>query len=412
MTPTKKPLTDAYLRSLKPPAEGDLLVRDPGHAGLELRIRSGGAATWAIRARKPDGERVRVTLGRYPTIGLAAARKAATVALAAVQGGRNPVEEKRQATAAREAAAAEPTVQDCVEAWLAARAPTWRPSTYETAEGHMRRLVLPKLGKRTLRGTMRADWVGLVEEKRRTHPGGAATAYRWIQSFLNDAEASGWIDAPLLPRKGAQRIAPQGAARERALSDDELRDVWRAAGKLSAKPRAFVRLLILTAARREEVAGIQAEEIDLSAATWMIPAARSKNGTALTVPLSNLAMAEIHAVLREDATGHLLGRHASGSMSGFSKIKAQLNQLLPADMAAWRLHDLRRTARTGMGRLGVADTAAEAALNHLSGRSALVRTYDRHDYAAEATQALTTWQGHVTGLAGAGAEVVPLPKRV
>ena len=78
---------------------------------------------------------------------------------------------------------------------------------------------------------------------------------------------------------------------------------------------------------------------------------------------------------------------------------------------AWRWHDLRRTARTGMTRLGVPRDHAEAAINHVSGRSKLERTYDRHDYAPEVIAALTLWQGHVAGIAGQAAEVVMLAGR-
>ena len=77
-------------------------------------------------------------------------------------------------------------------------------------------------------------------------------------------------------------------------------------------------------------------------------------------------------------------------------------------MPPWRIHDLRRTARSGMARLGVPRDHAEAALNHLSARSALERTYDRHDYGPEIVAALTLWQGHVAGLVGQAAVVVPL----
>ena len=77
-------------------------------------------------------------------------------------------------------------------------------------------------------------------------------------------------------------------------------------------------------------------------------------------------------------------------------------------VTGWRFHDLRRTARTGMTRLGVVRDQAGAAINHLSGRTALERTYDRHDYAAGIIAAVTVRQGHVAGLVGAAGELVRL----
>jgi integrase len=245
-----------------------------------------------------------------------------------------------------------------------------------------------------------------------------------VSSFLNHAEAAGWIPLALLPRKGAATLAPQPSARARVLSDAELADVWTASEGLGEKPRAFVRLLILTAARRDEVAGIRAGEIDLEAGLWRLPAERTKNGQAITLPLGALALAELRAVWPAEPPGpdwRLLGRFAGEAFSGFSRVKARLDGALAeararraagADPPApWRIHDLRRTARTGMTRLGVPKDHAEAALNHVSSRSALERTYDRHDYAPEVLAALRTWQAYVAGLVGDGAEVVSLAER-
>jgi len=86
-------------------------------------------------------------------------------------------------------------------------------------------------------------------------------------------------------------------------------------------------------------------------------------------------------------------------LRGFSKLKLRLDNL--SDIAPWRWHDLRRTARTGMTRLGVPRDHAEAAINHVSGRSSLERTYNRHDYADQIASALGAWQTHVAGLVGA-----------
>jgi integrase len=235
-----------------------------------------------------------------------------------------------------------------------------------------------------------------------------------LSSFLAHAEAAGWIAAHPLPRKGAALLAPDAAPRERVLTDAELRALWRASEGLNPKPRAFVRLLILTAAREMEVADIAFGEMDLAARRWTIPQARTKNGSSYAVPLCPLAVAEIAAVWPEHGASakphrRLLGAVDGGGLRGFSKLKARLDAR--SGVMAWRWHDLRRTARTGMTKLGVARDHAEAAINHVSGRSRLERTYDRHDYAEEAAAALALWQAHVAGLVGQGGEVVPLADR-
>ena len=101
-----------------------------------------------------------------------------------------------------------------------------------------------------------------------------------------------------------------------------------------------------------------------------------------------------------------VGRTAGSGFRGFSKLKVRLD--VASKVEGWRFHDLRRTARTGMSRLRVPRDHAEAAINHLSGRSKLERTYDRHDYATEIIAALSAWQMHVAGLVGSAADLPPL----
>jgi len=340
-------------------------------------------------------------------MGISEARKAAMKALVAVQGGGDPVGERRAARAAKLERSKEATVEDRLQEWQAARSKDrvkgWSPR--HAAE--VRRLVdadiIPALGKRLLKETARADWTGLVMTKGKSAPGAASNLYRAISAFTNYAEAAGWIDVALLPRKGAATLAPPPRSRERVLSDAELRAVWLAADREAPKLRAFVRLLILTAAREMEVADMAAGEVDLAASRWTIPAERAKNRTAYTVPLNGLAAAELRAVWPNDqprADHRLLGRGSSSGFRGFSHLKARID--LAAGVSSWRWHDLRRTARTGMTRLGVPREHAEAAINHISGRSALERTYDRHNYADEVLGALGRWQAHIADLVSGG----------
>lgn len=289
----------------------------------------------------------------------------------------------------------------------------WSDAHVERVAWMHKKVVAPALGKRPLAETARADWTGLVGEAHKRGPAAAGNLLRIVSAFLNYAEAAGWIDAPLLPRK-AGKLAPPVAARDRVLTDDELKRVWHGAGLLSPKARTFARLLILTAARRGEVAGIALGEVDRAAGLWTLPAPRTKNRAAHVIPLGALALTALSDVWPEDADEldadyRLLGKMNDSALSGFSKIKAALDAA--SGVAEWDWHDLRRTARTGMARLGVAREAAEAALNHVTGRSGLVGVYDRHDYRPEALAALRVWQAHVAGLIGHGAEIVPLAER-
>jgi integrase len=425
-----KELNDLALRNVKPPASGRLEIRDSEVVGLVLRVTPNGAMTWSVRTRTKDGKQTRPKLGAYPSMGIAAARKAARLAIGGIIGGADPVEDKRKAREARRNRLAEATVTERLRDWRDTRQASLERAWSARYSAEVSRIcdhdLIPAIGKRALTETTRADWTALIAAKRKAAPAMAAALYRVVSSFLNHAEAEGWIAAPLLPRKGAAKLAPMPPARARVLTDGELAEVWRATEGERAKTRAFVRLLILTAAREMEVADMAAGEVLRDAAMWNIPASRTKNGNALALPLSPLAMAEVAAVwpahdVEAGADWRLLGSIQGSGYRGFSKLKARLDATIAenrakageAPMPAWRWHDLRRTARTGMTRLGVPRDHAEAAINHVSGRSKLERTYDRHDYADEIAAALNRWQAHVAALVTAQpvAEVVSLAER-
>jgi integrase len=408
----KRDLNDSFLANLKAPEGGRLEVWDTRVSGLVWRLTKTGAASWCVRLRTKDGKRTRPTLGTWPAVGVREARKRALAAIAAIQAGRDPAAEKREARAARKAMTAEATVAERLAQWQEAKAARWSDSYAAEVKRLVAREILPALGTKPLRMTTREDWTALVARKRASAPVVAAHIYRIASSFLHHAEAEGWISALPLPRKGAARLAPPPPPRERALSDDELVAVWRASESESPKPRAFVRLLLLTGARREEVAGITTGEVDREAGLWRLPGTRTKNGRAHVLPLCALALAELDAIWPKhgDEAGddwRLLG--ASGNaFAGFSKLKARIDA--KAGIAPWRWHDLRRTVRTGLARLGVDRLACELALNHVSAQSRLERVYNQHDYQAETLAALKRWQSHVASLVAPapGAEIVPL----
>lgn len=431
----RREITDAWLRTLDPPQEGRLEVKDARTVGLEFRLTSGGVATWALRTRTADGRLTRVHLGSWPTVGLGAARKAALATREAIRQGADPVGEKRRLRAEREAAeaaeaaaAAEVTtgsVRARLEEWRAARiadpSAPWSPRYAAEVARVCEKNILPALGAKVLRETSREEWTSLIRDRRReaAQPkpkpkkgekgragapgrdgsGAAAFLYRTVSAFLNYAEVQGWIPAPLLPRKGAGLIAPPPPPRARVLNEDELAAIWRAADKEPPKLRAFVRLLILTAARETEVADMKAGEVDRSGGRWCLPGERTKNRQGYTLPLSRLALAELHAVWPNEEVepaDFLLGRSSRNGFRGFGRLKKRLDAA--SGVTGWRWHDLRRTARTGMTRLGVPRDHAEAAINHVSSRSKLERTYDRHDYGPEVIAALSMWQERVAGL--------------
>jgi integrase len=367
-------------------------------------------ASWSVHVRTRGGKRTRPGLGAWPTVGIKLARQRARELLLDIAKGGDPVEEKRTARQERNARAALPTVAACLADWREAKAGAWSPRYAKEIERLCRKFVVPVLGKRVLRETTRQDWTGLIAAHHGKRPGPATWIFQLASAFLGYAEAHGWIETFPLPRKGLALLAPKGAPRKRVLHDSELRRVWQASGELVPKSRCFVRLLTLTGCRVSEAAGIAMGELDLARARWTIPAERAKNRRAITLPLHPLTLAELAKVLPDpplSADYKLLGRIKGSGLNGISNIKELLDKV--SGVTAWTMHDLRRTCRTDMARLGVPTTHGEAALNHIGGRTALERTYNVHDYAPEIIAAMERWQAHVAEIVGkpAAAEAEP-----
>ena len=182
-------------------------------------------------------------------------------------------------------------------------------------------------------------------------------------------------------------------ARDRVLTDAEIVKFWRATDAERKELSALLKLLLLTGCRLNEVAGMTRAELSDDGATWNIPGARTKNKRPHVVPLAPLA----RKMVGTGSEGFVFTTTGRSPVSGWSKIKRRLDEAMK--IPPWRLHDLRRTAATGMAEIGIAPHIVEAALNHISGAKAGVAgTYNRAAYAEEKRAALERWASHVQGL--------------
>jgi integrase len=200
---------------------------------------------------------------------------------------------------------------------------------------------------------------------------------------------------------------PTGStARDRVLSNDELRRVWTAAYSMPEPWGPLLRLLMLTLVRREEAAGMKWSELSSDLLTWTIPATRMKRGQAHVVALPEAAQDALRAVTRVGGQDLVFSTTGRTPVSGFSKAKAALDQL--SGVTDWRLHDLRRTGVSALAAMGFDSIVADKLLGHQPGKlSAVARVYQRHDFAAERKAALAAWAAHVVGME-LTAEVLPL----
>jgi integrase len=190
--------------------------------------------------------------------------------------------------------------------------------------------------------------------------------------------------------------------RDRVLIDRELAAIWKAAATIGWPFGSAVQLLILTATRREEVGSLRWSEIHGD--EIRIPGERSKSGEQRTIPLSSAALRLIGALPRIDGDGYVFTTTGSTAISGWSKAKHLLDagaaEINGGALAPWRLHDLRRTAATGLQRLGIGLQTIESVLGHVSGsRAGIVGVYQRHQFDLEKRAALEAWAREIDRIA-------------
>jgi integrase len=392
-------ITETLIATLRQSPELPVEVWDGKVVGLVLRVYGSGRATWFVRAWTPDGRRTRARIGQHPHIGVAEARRLALIQIGIIHQGRDPMVERRAAREARLTSQQGFTVAVALEEWQAARSQAadqpWSPRYIRAVTSALRVHVPLELRQQRLREVERATWTRMLAGVARDKPGAGAFLYTAISAFLSYAEVMGWIAHHPLPRRGRSLIAPHVAPRTRVLEDWEWKAVWEASERESPKLRAFVRLLLLTATRLSETADISAAEISADRAIWIIPGARTKNHHEHLVPLGLLAQRELRMVWPvEEVAGHmLLGRLAGKGFAGQGRLLLRLQQA--SGTSGWTWHDMRRTARTTMSYLGVAEADAEAALNHVTGRGGLIGVYDRSGPLPSSLAALRTWQAYV-----------------
>jgi len=369
--------------------------------GLYLVVQPAGSKSWAFRYRH-GGKPAKLTLGTWPQVSLAAARRLAAEARDKLDQGIDPGAEKRDANAAaaeRKGDTVENLVARFIELHAKKHTRSWRP-TERTFQAE----ILPRFGTRTVHDIKRRDVIHMLDAIAADRPIRANRTLAAFRRFCNWLIERDIISAS--PCAGVRAPAPE-RARDRVLSDDEIRAYWSAADT-TERMTPLLKLLVLTGQRRGEVAGMRWQELDEASRTWTLPAERTKNKRAHVVPLPRQAWEIIEALPRIVGDDHVLA--ATGDRTGFDRATKRLvTRVQPAQ--PFVLHDVRRTVATGLQRLGVRLEVTEAVLNHTSGsRAGIVGIYQRHDWAGEKADALQRWGDHVEALVTgkAAAKVVRL----
>jgi integrase len=375
-------LTDRHCDRAKSDTGAQIDFFDTKVSGLALRVSKHGVKAWCFVYTAADGKRARMTLGRYPETGLAAARTMALEAKSDVAEGRDP----------RSAGKVE-TLRAICEEYLGRNGSRLRTKDYR--EATLERLVYPTVGHRPIAEIKRSEIIRLLDRiEDQNGPAMADLTLAFVRTIMNwHASRSDEFRSPIV--RGMARTNARERARERTLSDDELRVVWSVADGAGLFGR-YLQFLLLTAARRNEAAHMTRAELDGD--VWTIPAARMKSGKEHVVPLSATAMGKL------PSTGEFMfSRNGRRRISAFSMRKLRFDEAVLAvlrkddpkakPLPNWTLHDLRRTACTLMTRAGVPRDHAERCLAHTIG--GVHGIYNRHAFFAEKKAAFEKLAGLV-----------------
>ena len=428
---TFTPLALKHLPAPKPKqgADGQIIVTqrdfwDGSTAGFSLRISSTGRRVWTLLARLPkDGtQRVRrFTLGTYSTrtgdggLSLADARDKANQYKRAIARGDDP-EGQQEAAKQRAIRESGHTFETVVEEFLRTYHPVnkkqLRPSSLRRYKLVLAGPDLAAWRARPIASITRADVLHALHRMQDRGLGVSCNrALAAIRVLMHYA-----IQRNLIEVAPTDHVKPVAAeiSRDRHLFGDaehnrpsEIALLWRACeavGPFGALPK----LLLLTGQRRDEVTGMKHEElIDLGSkhARWSLPPERTKNGKRHLVPLSPAAVQLIQGMPKLANCEFVFSTTGTTAFSGFSNLKAKIDKTIsalkkdhPAEYARqftepWRLHDLRRTAKTGWSDLGVASDVRDALLGHA--KPGMDRVYDHSQRATEKRAALEMWEQHV-----------------
>ena len=366
-------LTAAALGDLKlDSGVTDRIVFDDDVPGFGIRMRASGAQTWIFQY-KIGGRTRRLVLGQVSAIKLAKARDIASELHAKVRLGGDPASEKRE-----KVQRALDTFGSLADRFLEQYRARLR--TKNEVGRHLQKYAAPLHSSPVDSITLRdiADLLGKIDKA-----SGGVTANR-VRASLSTCFSWAVREGLAPSNPVANTNKREERARNRVLSDDELRRIWNAAG--DGAYGTIVRLLILTGQRRSEIAELRWSEVDFERPALNLPAERTKNKRPHVVPLAPTAWTLLEPL-----------RRAGGAIFEFTAL-AYSKDLLDkrSGVNGWVIHDIRRTVATGMADIGIAPHIIEAVLNHVSGhKGGVAGIYNRSSYAAEKAAALARWDAHV-----------------
>jgi integrase len=411
--------TDTMIKKLKP--EDMDYTKSEGN-GFSIRVYTSGVKTW-LYLYVIDGKRRKMNLGQYPDVTLETARGKFEDAKRQVKNGVDPLAIKEQEQEERRKA---PTVADLANEYIERHAKVFKRS-WQADERLLNKEVVAIWGKRKAADIKKRDITLILESiVDRGSPAMSNQVLKIVRKMFNFAVERDILQST--PCLGVKALSPN-TRRERTLTEPEIKTLWGTidTASISGEVRRALKLVLLTAQRPGEVAGIHSDEID--GHWWTIPAARSKNGKEHRVYLTQTALSLLgdttgkgfifrcpHEAREQSIDSHALPVAVRRNLvwpltDGKGKPlyqkdgKPATENKLGVDK--FTPHDLRRTAATFMSGLGFHDEMIDAVLNHT--KQGIIRTYNLNKYDSEKQQALKAWERKLLSIIqGTASNVIPI----
>jgi integrase len=389
----KQSITDAFVRNLTwgralgaflkgkdrgdrpPPKQVAYIHTIERGLALVLVLSSGGTKAWRVLTYE-NGKAVSRKLGTYPALSVKAARDKAREAF------ENPTKFEAEAKVG--------TFKDVAEKWFRHHVERNELRSAKELKRHLDNYILPKWASLQFHEIGRRKVTELLDEIADTRgPASADAILATVRSIMSWQEARDDHYRSPIARKMKRKKA---TARDRVLGHDEIRAVWKAADQCEVFG-SFIKVLLLTAQRRDKVATMKHD--DIKDGVWVIPCEPREKGNAGTIKLPQTVIDIIEAQPKIANNPFVFaGRHGK-ALNHFSQGKAELDKLTP-DVSPWRLHDLRRTARTLMSDAGVRPDIAERVLGHAI--PGVGGVYDRSQYFEQKSEALAALAKYVQAI--------------
>jgi integrase len=363
---------------------------DEKQPGFGLMVTERGHRSWVVQYRAHHHSR-RLTLDFV--LSLDDARREAKKILGEVARGGDPVVERRKAADAQRHA-----LRAIVDEYFAREGKKLRSA--DKRRGTLEKHVLPKLGAWNIYDIKRTDIQRVLDAVEDATSGGRADqVLAYVRALFNwFAARSDDFRSPIVKRMARS----QPKSRERILTDDEIRALWKSTQRLPVPLGQYVRFLLLTGCRRNEAAGATWSEF--RPGEWTIPGHRHKSKSDATVALSAAAKSVLAGLPHIEGCDFVFTRDGRKPMSGFSRAKETIDGA--SGVENWTLHDLRRTARSLLSRAGVDADIAERCITHvIPGARA---TYDRHKYVKEMRLAFETLAAQIERIVNPQPNVVTI----